>query len=153
MRPLAARLDTSDRMLLYYFGTRDNLIAAVLEVIGQQLQDMLTAGLPAERLPPGALLTKVWKTLTDPTADDALRLYLEVDVLASRGVQPYARIADQVSTSWRAWLADRIDATVHRRSAAAAAVLAIVDGLLIQRLSADPRAADSAARWIAKALT
>ncbi len=60
LRPLAAPLGTSDRMLLYYFGTRDALLAAVLDRVGEQLLGAVAGALPSERVPPADLLADLW---------------------------------------------------------------------------------------------
>src|SRR3712207_9449230 len=65
LRPLAAALGTSDRMLLYYFGSRDELLAAVLGAVGEQLQAGLAAALPDGAVPPGRLLPVLWASVQD----------------------------------------------------------------------------------------
>ncbi|MFI7589063.1 TetR family transcriptional regulator [Spongisporangium articulatum] len=47
LRPLAAALGTSDRMLVYYFGTRDALVADIIERSTARSVAVL-AGLPAQ---------------------------------------------------------------------------------------------------------
>lgn len=152
LRPLASRLGTSDRMLLYYFGTRDNLVVEVLDAVSRQLEQMLGDERPVARMSASALLAEVWTKVTDPSLDAALRLYLEVDVLAARGVEPYSTVARRVSDGWRAWLGERLDDPPRRRHAAASALLAVLDGLLVQRLCVDPDGADQAARWLSATL-
>ena len=152
LRPLATHLGTSDRMLLYYFGTRDALIVEILDAVSGRLHTALGSDGPVGRVPPGVLLTRVWKQLTSSELDDALRLYLEVDALAARGLEPFVTVADRVTTIWRQWVSARIQVPPRRRAAAASAMLAIVDGLLLQRLTTDPTAVDAAARWLAVTL-
>ncbi len=149
LRPLAAQLGTSDRMLLYYFGTRDALIVEILDAASGQLHNALGEQAPTARVPPASLLTQVWKQLTNPELDAPLRLYLEVDALAARGIQPFVTVAQRVTGVWHQWISDRLLVQPRRRAAAASALLAVVDGLLIQRFTADPRSADGAAKWLA----
>ncbi|MEO6469806.1 MAG: TetR/AcrR family transcriptional regulator, partial [Acidimicrobiia bacterium] len=56
LRPLAKALGTSDRMLMYYFGSRDGLVAAISDFAGQQLVAAMPAIDPAH--PPRS--AKVW---------------------------------------------------------------------------------------------
>ena len=151
LRPLAAALGTSDRMLLYYFGSRDRLLGAVLEVVGERLQRHLTAALPADPLAPGALVTAVAGVLLAPGPEPLLRLYVEVSGLAARGQEPFRTVAAAVAGSWHAWLAERLDAP-EEEDAAAAGVLAALDGLLLLRFVHSADRAAQAADWLSARL-
>ncbi len=155
LRPLAAALGTSDRMLLYYFGTRDDLLAAVLDTVGGQLQAGLTTALPDDPLPPGRLLQVLWQALQDPAADAHVRLYLEVSGLAARGRRPFTDLARRIAREWLAWVGPRLDvgdAGDGQRAAAAAGLLAAVDGILLVRAVDGPERAAAAAGWLVAAL-
>lgn len=152
LRPLAAAVGTSDRMLLYYFGSRDGLLAAVLDAVGRQLQDGLTGGLAAERVPPARLLASAWSLVQDPSVEPHLRLYLEVCGLAVRGREPFRTVARQVAEGWLEWVGERLDVPPEQARDAAAGVLAVVDGLLLLRFVAVAGASDAAAAWLAEAL-
>ena len=152
LRPLAAALGTSDRMLLYYFGNREQLLVAVLGVVGEQLRAQLAAALPAEPVPPAALLRAVEAALREPGAEAALRLYVEVGGLASRGREPFRTVAAAVARGWLSWLASRLDVAEDERAGAAAGILALVDGLLLVRFVASDEVAGRAAGWLATRL-
>ncbi|MGY1609639.1 MULTISPECIES: TetR/AcrR family transcriptional regulator [unclassified Geodermatophilus] len=149
LRPLAAALGTSDRMLLYYFGTRENLLSAVLDEVGRQLQAGLAAALPGDAVPPGRLLPVLWTSLQDSGADAHVRLYLEVSGLAARGRQPFADLARRVAEDWLAWVGPRLDVADAERAAAAAGLLAALDGVLLVHAVAGPERAAAAAGWLA----
>jgi AcrR family transcriptional regulator len=148
LRPLAAALGTSDRMLLYYFGTRDDLLTAVLGAVGGQLQAGLAATLPDGAVPPGRMLDVLWASLQDPAAEAHVRLYLEVSGLAARGRQPFADLARRVAEDWLAWVAPRLDVDDADREATAAGLLAAVDGVLLVRAVAGRERAAAAAGWL-----
>ncbi len=147
LRPLARALGTSDRMLLYYFGSRDRLLAAVLDAVGAQLQEHLTTALPSAPLPPDRLLAAAAAVLLTPGPEAHLRLYVEVSGLAARGQEPFRTVAAAVAASWRTWLAERLDAPGDR-DAAAAGVLAALDGLLLLRFLSSEELAAAAASWL-----
>ncbi|MGY1730667.1 TetR/AcrR family transcriptional regulator [Geodermatophilus sp. SYSU D01045] len=149
LRPLAAALGTSDRMLLYYFGTRDDLLAAVLGAVGEQLQAGLTGALPDGAVPPGRLLPLVWAALQESGAEAHVRLYLEVCGLAARGRQPHADLARRVAEDWLGWVGPRLAVDDGEREAAAAGLLAALDGVLLVRAVAGPDRAEAAAGWLA----
>lgn len=146
LRPLAAALGTSDRMLLYYFGSRHALLAAVLERVSGALLAGLTAGLPPGPLPPAALLAGLWEVGQDPRTEPALRLYVEVLGLAAARRPPFDAAARGVALGWLAWARERVDVPEAERDDAAAGVLAAVDGLLLLRLAVGPEVAERAAR-------
>lgn len=148
LRPLAAALGTSDRMLLYYFGTREQLLTAVLGAVGERLQDQLAAALPAARVPPAELLRGLASALHDPAAESSLRLYVEVSGLAARGHEPYRTVAAAVAEGWLTWLGSRLDVPAGERPGAAAGVLAVVDGMLLVRFLASAEVADRAVGWL-----
>lgn len=152
LRPLAAALGTSDRMLLYYFGTRDDLLAAVLGVVGEQLRTGLTAALPGAPVAPGRLLPVLWSSLEGPGADAHVRLHLEVSGLAARGRQPFADLARRVAEDWLSWVGPRLDVADDERRAAAAGLLAALDGVLLVNAVAGPERARAAAGWLAERL-
>lgn len=147
LRPLAAALGTSDRMLLYYFGTRDALLAAILDHVGTSLMTGMTTALPHGRVRPDRLLAAMWTLATDPANDPPLRLYLEVLGLASARREPFASAAAQVGAGWLAWAQDHVDVEPECRSDTAAGVLAVFDGLLMVRFGIGADESDRAARW------
>ena len=148
LRPLAAALGTSDRMLLYYFGTRERLLDAVLSGVGEQLHAGLEAALPTDPLSPAVLLRRTWGVLSRSESEAHLRLYVEISGLAARGQEPFRTSAAAVARGWLDWTAARLDVPDEERRPAAAGVLAVLDGLLLTRFVTGDEAADEAARWL-----
>jgi AcrR family transcriptional regulator len=152
LRPLAAALGTSDRMLLYYFGTRDGLVVALLTEIGERLRGHLTAA-PTDPGSPADVLEQVWAAASAPDAEPYLRLYLEVTSLAARGEEPYRGLAGGLAEGWLEWFESRLDLPPGpARREAATGVLAVLDGLLLLRHAVSTEAAATAAGWFAGAL-
>lgn len=146
LRPLAAALGTSDRMLLYYFGTRERLLEAVLDLVGDGLVAALADAAPLGRSTPEALLSAVWSTARSPTVEPVLRLYVEILGQAAAGVAPFPAAARRVALRWLDWVQLRLDVPETERQDAAAALLVTVDGLLLIHLAVGSDVADSAAR-------
>ncbi|MCX4744315.1 TetR/AcrR family transcriptional regulator [Kitasatospora sp. NBC_01287] len=80
LRPLAAALDTSPRMLLYDFGSKQELVAAVLAEARRR-----GAGRLAEQLPPGTgtgsareRLRAIWEWISADERLPFVRLFFEV---------------------------------------------------------------------------
>ena len=62
LRPLAKAVGTSDRMLLYYFKDKDELIEAVLNRIAARITVILEQSSPPEPLPLEVLAPLWWRT-------------------------------------------------------------------------------------------
>ena len=88
LRPLAAALGTSDRMLLYHFASKDDLVATVLRVSNDRSVAELRA------LPPSpdvrAAVLDLWARVTRAGLTRCQRLYVEAAALGLFGREPYA---------------------------------------------------------------
>lgn len=145
---LAKRLGISDRIIVYYFPSKDELITEILLVLESKLQESLVTTLstpPADHL---ALLRAVWPMLARRDADPVFALFFEAAGLAAAGREPYRTIVPQLVDGWIGWAADLLGGTPARRRREAAAAIATIDGLLILRQLAGPEAADLAAKQI-----
>ncbi len=146
LRPLAAALGTSDRMLLYYFDSRERLLGAILDRVGDGLIAALSDAVPAGRHEPEVLLRSVWSIAREPAGEPALRLYVEIMGQAAARVAPFPAVAHRVAGRWLDWVQDRLDLPDDERGDAAAALLATLDGLVLLRLAVGSEVADRAAR-------
>lgn len=130
LRPLAARLGTSARMLLYHFGSKDALIRAVLGRIADavgQLQHAASSG-PAES--PAKFLADLLRSAADPATAPLARAWTEVIARAAREEQPYRAIAAETVGGWLDWIANRLIPGPDN-GAVAVAILSIVEGIAI----------------------
>jgi AcrR family transcriptional regulator len=131
LRPLAAGLDTSARMMLYHFGSKEQLIVEVLTVIAQQ-QQLLLSNASLDETDPSVRLEELWVQLTSPALIPFLRSLFEVELRAMDGDPIYQRFAQE---SLHAWL-ELVRATLRTEDAATANfVLSAFTGLLIDRFS------------------
>lgn len=81
LRELAAAVGTSHRMLLYHFGSREGLVAAIVEAMEDQ-QRVVLAELADGATDPRDLLERQWAQLTDPAVRPFVVLFFEVLALA-----------------------------------------------------------------------
>lgn len=143
------RLGISDRTVVYYFATKDELVLAVLESLGQRLRELLEKAFG--HAPAGVLdLQRVaWPVLASRSADPVFAVYFEVVGLASARTSPYDAIGPRLVDGWVEWLAPRVlaESAAERRHQALAAV-ATLDGLLLLRRISGARAANAAARQL-----
>ncbi len=108
IRKLAKAGGISDRMLIYYFGSKDALMAEALT----QLTERTTIGLNllvGEGQHEAAHLIEVIEgALAIPQFDEAMRLFVEVAARAGRGIEPYRTVARDIIDAWEAWLTERL---------------------------------------------
>lgn len=100
LRPVARSLGTSDRMLLYYFGTKDELVAAVVDRAADGLAAALELVLDDLSRSPKAFVEGIWGLLTDPAAQGVVDLFLELFVLTRRRGEPYRSASSRVTARW-----------------------------------------------------
>ena len=143
---LARHLGISDRVVVYYFPTKDELVTDVLVMLGLRLQEVLARAFAAQADDHLALARAAWPVLARPEIDPIFGLFFEASGLAAAGRAPYATVAPQLVDAWITWLATFFTGTPKRRRAEAEAAIALLDGLLLLRQLAGPAAANRAAR-------
>lgn len=134
LRPLAAELGTSDRMLLYHFASKDDLVATVLRVSN----DRSIAAM--EALPPGSdvadAVRRLWQASREGQLEQCQRLYVEAAALGLFGQEPYASVVKQANDRWMAALARRLEAAgcrPERSGRLANLVESVMVGLLLDQ--------------------
>jgi len=134
LRPLAAALGTSPRMLLYDFGSKQRLVTDVLAEIRRREERLLDADVRS--------LEDVWQWIAAPDREPFLRLFFEVYVDAMKRGEASVFVED-----WLAFLSSRVD------EATATLLIAVVRGLLLDRLATgDEERTDSALALAARLL-
>lgn len=136
---------TSDRVVVYYFPTKDDLIGEVLFALGAQLQETLVAAPQLPATDHVTLMRMFWPAVTTPKADRVFALFFEANGLATVGREPYASLVPQFVTFWVSWAERFIDDTPEVAKVEAETAVAIVDGLLLLRLISGEDAANRVA--------
>src|SRR3954468_21149398 len=75
LREIAAGVGTSHRMLLYHFGSREGLLAAIVGAVEQQQRAALATLTGAT---PGELMLRLWDQVSDPRLRPYVRLFFAV---------------------------------------------------------------------------
>ena len=140
------RLGISDRTVVYYFPTKEDLVADVLLAVGARLQTTLAAALTSRAPDHVALARSLWPLLTTSESDPVFSLFFEATGLAAAGRRPYDEVVPLLVDAWIAWAAGMLEGTPVRRRAGAGAAVALLDGLLLLRQLAGPATSERAAR-------
>ncbi|WP_143544360.1 MULTISPECIES: TetR/AcrR family transcriptional regulator [unclassified Rhodococcus (in: high G+C Gram-positive bacteria)] len=141
---LAARLKISDRTVVYYFPTKDDLVTSVLSVVGDRLQTVLAAAFSTPMRDHRALVATAWPVVAQPEYDPLFGLYFEAIGQATAGLEPYRSVASHLVEGWIEWLGGFVVGDAHHRRTEAAAAVAMLDGLLLMRLLGSSDLADTA---------
>ena len=128
LEPLAAATETSRRMLIYHFGTRDGLLR---EILGQARRRQVEAFTDLLRVRPEepypATLSRAWSAMTGPHGQPYLRMFGRLNDTAGEPLWPgFRRTA---TTDWLAPLEEGMRSL--GRPELATVVLAVIRGLLM----------------------
>lgn len=138
LRPMAAALGTSARMLVYHFVSKEELIVAVTTEVRRRFQAALEEAFADPRIGARHPLMTFWETLSGTDNLCYVRLLFEVEILAVQNPQTYGRYLDQTSTDWLEVIERTIRPAIRSR-AMAALCYAVIDGLLLQVLNSGER--------------
>jgi AcrR family transcriptional regulator len=135
LRPLAAAVGSSPRVLLYFFGSKDELVREVHQHARREQMDVVDEAL-GEHANPGAAVTALWQWLADPAHHNVEKFFFE----------GYARSLHAAKGPWHGfgatsvaeWL-PRITAALDGSDANPTLVLAALRGLLLDLLATGDR--------------
>ena len=143
---VAARVGTSDRMVVYYFPTKADLVGAVLLELGLRLQASLAPAVTSPAADHRDLARALWPHLAHPEADPVFALFFQATGLAAAGSALYADLVPLLVDAWVDWAAGVLAGPAADRRSEATAAIVLVDGLLLLRQIRGAAAADDAAR-------
>lgn len=133
LRQLARAAGVSDRMLLYYFADKTEVLSAATARIAAQTVEGLAEALPeGTRMLPRELVILAAQLTAGPQMRRFMRLWVEMIAAAAKGEEPFVTISGQVMASFKQWLAVRLDVPAGTDAAATASVIiALIDGLAL----------------------
>jgi AcrR family transcriptional regulator len=103
LRPLAKAAGTSDRMLLYYFADKAQIITAVLEEISARLLELMSERTAPEPLPLDALRRLLAEILFEDASWPYMRIWLDVAARAAMGDAYYRGVGEQIGRGFLDW--------------------------------------------------
>ncbi|MER5473013.1 TetR/AcrR family transcriptional regulator [Streptomyces sp. NPDC002935] len=142
LRPLAQALGTSDRMLLYYFGTKEGMVAEALAL--DERRPLLRArsvfehvGSPRDPAELRRFMEEVWEQFRAPDLRSALPLYLEIMTAGLLHTERYGPVLHDILTEWTGLLGSAfrdLGMTEARARTEAAVLVDATFGVLIASL-------------------
>ncbi|MEM9667963.1 MAG: TetR/AcrR family transcriptional regulator [Pseudomonadota bacterium] len=154
VRQLAAAAGISDRMLLYYFEDKTDVLTAALSSISAKVVMTLSAAIPPDmKISPPELITITTELTRGEAMGAEMRLFVECVAAAARGEVPYESIAKQIMEGFLIWVDAHLDIeSADERKAAAAMILALVDGIALLEICTDELRGDMAVKAAAQML-
>ncbi len=131
LRPLARAAGTSDRMLLYYFKDKAEILSATLDHLSARLMALLSTRAGPPRRPEA-----LWAELAPVVLSDDLwpymRLWLDIATRAAHGESFWRDRGGAVGQGFLDWVSAQVDAPAPEdRATEAARLLTRLDGLVI----------------------
>lgn len=105
LRPLAKAVGLSPRTLLYHFGSKEAIVAAVIDRMRQRQQAMFQQLRESEVSTPGAICRAAWTYMTTPRIMPMLRLFFETYALALRTPKRFPGFLKRAVEEWLDFLA------------------------------------------------
>ena len=139
LRELAAAVGTSHRMLLHHFGSREDMLVAIVEE-AERRQMALVPDLPMN---PAEGFAAMWTDLRRPELRPVERLFFECYARAAQGEKPFTRMIPGAVDSWLGEVEAHADAPYDR--AMARLGLAVTRGLLLDLVATNDEAGVDAA--------
>jgi AcrR family transcriptional regulator len=132
LRPLAKAAGTSDRMLLYYFNDKAEIITAVLQLISARLVLMLAQRAAPQPMPIDDLRRQFADILFVDELWPYMRVWLEVASKAAMGDPFYRAVGEQIGRGFLEWGKAQLQSdTDAQRDVDAAKLLVSIEGMLV----------------------
>lgn len=140
LRPMAAAAGTSDRMLIYHFGSKDGLIGALLDYLAAEMARGLDIALPPGPLDSEAeLVARIAGLMRSDAFRPYVRVWLDIVSAAAQGQAAHRQAGRAIIDVYLDWIALR-----HPSGKAGAPfVLTLIEGMLVMDAVGQPAVADA----------
>lgn len=129
LRPLAKAAGTSDRMLIYHFGTKDELITQLLKYLFERLGRTLKSAFPTDRAKSRADCALNIMSYNDASDYKAyMKVWLEVVASSAYNDSIFASIGKTLTNDLEEWIVSYLPENDPNPKAAARAILTLVEG-------------------------
>ena len=153
LRPMAEAVDSSPRMLLYHFGSKEELVSTVLSGIRARQMLMFDAMRRSEIFTPAAVCGAAWATISDPAFAPSMHLFFEAYSIALRDPGRFPGFIDGAVEDWIVFLSQPLIASGMSKAEAraeATLILATYRGFMLDLAATGDRKRISAAfeKWM-----
>ena len=138
LRPLAAKVGSKARLLIYHFGSKDALVSEAMIVVRDRVQKAFAAMVEnGQGHTASQIIRAFWRWTTSKQHERYLRLFFEVHGLALQKPERYGRYLEGAVTSWVEMMAAVLPSrmSLAKRRALATLAVSTVVGLLLDYLT------------------
>lgn len=141
LRPMAAAAGTSDRMLIYHFGSKDNLIGELLKFLAAEMATGLDALLPPRPLESeAALVAQIVELMRSEKFRPYVRVWFDIVSASAQGHVAHREAGKAIIEIYLDWVALR-----HPNGKAGAPfTLTFIEGILVMDAVGQAHLADIA---------
>ena len=141
LRDIAEAVDTSHRMLLHHFGSREELLLSIVDEVERRQMSVLPEGATE----PADAMAAMWADVSRPELRRFERLFFECYARGAQGERPFARMVPGAVESWLTEVDAKTGGTAD--PAFVRLGLAVTRGLLLDLVATDDDdGVDAAAR-------
>lgn len=145
LRPLAEAAGTSDRMLIYHFGSKDALMSELLQYLAGRMAAGLGRALPAAPAPTlNAAMHRIVALLRSPDFAPFMRVWLDIVSSAAQGNAAHRAIGGLMIEGFYDWLRDRLPPGTPDPDTTVRAMMAAIEGIVVLDAVGQTDAADRA---------
>jgi AcrR family transcriptional regulator len=128
LRPLAKAVHSSPRVLLYYFESKEKLVARAIERLRERQRSGFGKMREARYGDPAEACRVIWKQMSAPESEAAFRLSFEVYALALRHPKQFADFLSSSVEDWLEFLAEPMLRKGHAEAEARAFATVVIAG-------------------------
>lgn len=108
LRPMAKAAGTSDRMLVYHYGSKSGVMEAALSEIARRNMAQLEAALPPQPMPAEQLMSVLGMVAKSGAFDQVFAVFFELAALALRGDETAYAVGHTVAFHFHDWIRTRL---------------------------------------------
>jgi AcrR family transcriptional regulator len=143
LRPLAKAVGSSPRVLLYYFGSKEKLLAAAIKRLRERQRASFGKMREARYEQPSDACRAIWRLMSAPEGEAAFRLSLETYAMALRHPKRFGHFLESSVEDWLEFLSEpltRKGVAAAQSRAFATVVIAGFRGFLLDYCASHDRA-------------
>jgi len=149
LRPLAKAIGTSDRMLIYHFGSKDELITELLTYLAEMFIVALNSALPPKRAANREeCVREVIELQRQPEIAGFMRIWFDIISIATLDGTPHRDAAHQIILGFANWLETRVPENEDNPRLAAQSLLTLIEGIGLMDGIGHREISDDAITWL-----
>ncbi len=128
LRPLAKAVKSSPRVLLYYFGSKEELVAKAIMRLRERQRASFGNMREARYDQPSDACRAIWKQMSAPESEAAFKLSFEVYTMALRHPRRFAEFLSTSVEDWLEFLSEPLLRKGHSKAQARAFATVVIAG-------------------------